>query len=163
MNMLKYTLIGMAGILLSGCAGLSTNPAEGGLFSYNPKAYEARQQEKSNQVQQLQAERLQHEKDAVTLRKERDKQSAAVSRQEKQLKSVQSELTTLSSSITALKKGTDKQRSRALALEKEHHRLQQSLVDADNETDVQARQEKIRRLQNELKALEQEAEVLSNL
>ncbi len=163
MNMMKYALIGTAGILFSGCAGLSTNPAEGGLFSYNPKAYEARQQERSNQVQQLQAERLQYEKDAVKLQKERDRQSAAVSRQEKQLKAVKSELAALSSSITALKKGTDEQRSRALVLEKEHHRLQRSLADADKETDVQARREKIRRLQSELKTLEQEAEVLSNL
>lgn len=35
-------LVGTALLLLNGCAGGTTDPRQGGLFSYNPDAYEKR-------------------------------------------------------------------------------------------------------------------------
>ncbi len=41
--MLKKSVIGCMGILLlAGCAGQTTDPRKGGLFSYDPKAYDQR-------------------------------------------------------------------------------------------------------------------------
>lgn len=37
-----YILVVFVILLLSGCAGSTTDPRQGGLFSYNPDAYEKR-------------------------------------------------------------------------------------------------------------------------
>lgn len=37
-----YLISGVAILLLNGCAGSTTDPRQGGLFSYNPDAYEKR-------------------------------------------------------------------------------------------------------------------------
>ncbi|RLA77061.1 MAG: hypothetical protein DRG30_01250 [Epsilonproteobacteria bacterium] len=38
----EYLIAGIAILLLSGCAGGTTDPRQGGLFSYDPDAYEQR-------------------------------------------------------------------------------------------------------------------------
>ena len=67
-------LAGVCLMLLSGC-GLSTDPTQGGLFGYNPKAYEARQQAKRAELQSLEAEKEQHRQETVRLSQEREKKS----------------------------------------------------------------------------------------
>ena len=37
-----YLITGVAIVLLNGCAGGTTDPRKGGLFSYDPNAYEQR-------------------------------------------------------------------------------------------------------------------------
>ncbi len=37
-----YLITGVTLLLLNGCAGGTTDPRQGGLFSYNPNAYEQR-------------------------------------------------------------------------------------------------------------------------
>ncbi len=37
-----YLMTGVTLLLLNGCAGGTTDPRQGGLFSYNPDAYEQR-------------------------------------------------------------------------------------------------------------------------
>jgi len=47
--MLKTVILTSLGALvLSGCAGQTTDPRKGGLLSYNPKAYDQRLQERRN-------------------------------------------------------------------------------------------------------------------
>ncbi len=52
--MTKYILWATALILLSGCAGKTTDPREGGLFSYNPNAYEKRLSNRENKLHAIQ-------------------------------------------------------------------------------------------------------------
>lgn len=46
----RYLLAVFAILLLNGCVGSTTDPRQGGLFSYNPDAYEKRLADKENQL-----------------------------------------------------------------------------------------------------------------
>ncbi len=45
-----YFISGIALLLLNGCAGQTTDPRQGGLFSYDPAAYEQRLAERENHL-----------------------------------------------------------------------------------------------------------------
>lgn len=51
---MKKYIFGIIGIvLLSGCAGKTTDPRKGGLFSYNPDAYEKRLSDRENRIDEI--------------------------------------------------------------------------------------------------------------
>lgn len=45
-----YFISGIALLVLNGCAGQTTDPRKGGLFSYDPAAYEQRLAERENRL-----------------------------------------------------------------------------------------------------------------
>jgi len=45
-----YFISGIVLLVLNGCAGQTTDPREGGLFSYDPAAYEQRLAERENRL-----------------------------------------------------------------------------------------------------------------
>ena len=45
-----YFLLGITLLLLNGCAGQTTDPRKGGLFSYDPDAYEQRLDDRRNHL-----------------------------------------------------------------------------------------------------------------
>ncbi len=49
----KSLLTFAAAVLLSGCAGQTTDPRQGGLFSYDPKAYDQRLADRENRLAEL--------------------------------------------------------------------------------------------------------------
>ena len=49
----KYVLCSLGLLLLSGCAGKTTDPRKGGLFSYNPDAYEKRLSDRQKQLNSI--------------------------------------------------------------------------------------------------------------
>lgn len=46
-------MAGIAIILLNGCAGGTTDPRKGGLFSYNPEAYEQRLADRERELSSI--------------------------------------------------------------------------------------------------------------
>lgn len=53
--MKKNIILGMlATLVLAGCAGGTTDPRKGGLFSYNPTAYKQRIADKENNLDNIQ-------------------------------------------------------------------------------------------------------------
>lgn len=53
--MKKNIIFGLlATLVLAGCAGGTTDPRKGGLFSYNPAAYEQRIAERENNLSNIQ-------------------------------------------------------------------------------------------------------------
>ncbi len=52
--MKKNLILGMLGVLLlAGCAGQTTDPRKGGLFSYDPAAYEQRIADRENNLNSI--------------------------------------------------------------------------------------------------------------
>ena len=153
----------MAGaFLLAGC-GLSTDPTQGGLFGYNPKAYEARQQEKRAALQGIESSNQTYRDENWRLQQEKARKTSTVAGQEKELAALRKEVKGLSGSIDKLNKGSAAQRARAADLQRQHAALHRDVERASQEDDLQQRKLQIQRLKNELRALEQEAEDLSNL
>ncbi|MEA2048475.1 MAG: hypothetical protein U9O64_08540 [Campylobacterota bacterium] len=48
-----YLMVGVTLLLLNGCAGGTTDPRKGGLFSYNPDAYEKRLSDRERRLSSI--------------------------------------------------------------------------------------------------------------
>ncbi len=48
-----YLMTGVTLLLLNGCAGGTTDPRQGGLFSYNPDAYEQRLSDRESHLSSI--------------------------------------------------------------------------------------------------------------
>ena len=57
-------------LLLNGCLGGSTDPRQGGLFSYNPDAYEERISQKEEELDMIEEETTQEQQKSEALQEE---------------------------------------------------------------------------------------------
>jgi len=104
MKSVHFVIVSLfAATTLLGCAGQTTDPRQGGLFSYNPQAYEKRIQDRKEdlsgvdqstqaageQSSRLEAEKSSREKEKAALKKQLKKFSASVASLEKEIKSKQ--------------------------------------------------------------------------
>ena len=163
MRTFKVMIAGGCALLLSGCFGMTTDPSQGGLFAYNPEAYQARQQQQTATLNAMQSYRQQTEVENQQLAQQKNALAAEVQQQEKQLRALKSDMKSLQNSIAEMKKGNEAQRQHAAALEKRQKGLQAELTAASGIANTAQRAKLIQELQKELKALEQEAEDLSSL
>ncbi len=79
---IKFLLIGV--VFLGGCA-TTTDPSKGGLFSYNPAAYERRLDERENYLADAEAQHRSEQVRAASLESEVDYKSRRVSQQQQQV------------------------------------------------------------------------------
>ena len=113
MRSLLLILMALALLLVSGCVGGSTNPREGGLFSYNPEAYEARQRQRQQELDAIRQEQIQEEAEAARLVQEKQQKTAQISRQQRQLNALNTEMNAVQKKIHALKNGSDAQKAQS--------------------------------------------------
>lgn len=87
----------IAATILFGCAGQTTDPRQGGLFSYNPTAYEERLQERRENL--AKAEQMKLTSQEQTARLEAEKSSLT-----NEKAALEAQLLQLSASLSSLKK-----------------------------------------------------------
>jgi len=58
---------GIAVILLNGCAGSTTDPRQGGLFSYDPAAYEQRLAEREHHLSSIESDTAAQKRKSIRL------------------------------------------------------------------------------------------------
>lgn len=61
---------GIAVVLLNGCAGGTTDPRKGGLFSYNPDAYEQRLKDREQQLSSIENDTAAQKRKSARLKRE---------------------------------------------------------------------------------------------
>ena len=157
-------LVGMAAaLLLTGCAGGSTDPRTGGLLSYNPDAYEQRLQERQaklaairqgNESLQAESSQLEAEKSA------RLEEKASV---EKELKKVKSSVAALEKNIKAKQTRTTGQQEEQQRLLKEVESIKTATKATDNVADPEEQRLELERLKSRRDKLEKEAANLMKL
>ena len=65
-------------LLLSGCLGANTgDPRQGGLFGYNPKAYDQRIQDRESRYQEVKDENSWLQEESASLEKQKAQKQAA--------------------------------------------------------------------------------------
>jgi hypothetical protein len=151
------------GALLTGCAGQTTDPRQGGLFSYNPDAYEQRLRDRRDQLTQVEQANQSEEARTSGLRAEQSAQLEEKAALERQLKK-------LSSSIASLEKDVKKKRAATATQQKERQRilhelqtLQSSARTADDMEDPEEKRLELERLKAKRDQLEKEASNLMKL
>lgn len=149
--------------MLVGCAGQTTDPRQGGLFSYNPDAYEQRLAEQRSRLAKIEAATSRENAKTGSL-------EATKSSQILQKKELESKLAKLMTSIAILDQ--ELRSAELLTAEKEQERkrilhdlkeLQQSVALADKEDDFGDKRLEIERLKKKRKALEDESILLLGL
>ena len=143
-------------IMLAGCAGQTTDPRQGGLFSYNPEAYEQRlRQREFLLAQEEQATRSAEEEQAL-LEAERISRTQEKAALEKQVRDFNASMVSLEQQIQNRQATTEvqqKERQRILA---EIAALQASTEAAESLEDAEKRRE-LERLEKKRDDLEREA------
>ena len=142
---------------LFGCAGQTTDPRQGGLFNYNPKAYEKRVQDRKDNLSDV--EELTQSAQEESSRLEAEKSSQA-----KEKAAFEAQLKELSSSIVSLEKDVQARQAKTVAQKKEQKRILSEIDSmksssrlADEMEDPEEKRLELERLQKKRDELEQEA------
>lgn len=165
MNRIVSVLI-MASVCLAcmQCA-TTTDPREGGLFSYNPKAYEQRLQERQTRLKELEAQKEEEQRKQQELQGKLSSQKALHDE-------VSEKVGTLEKSITHLDEVLSK--SRAHSHEDEKNLVQTHIklkalkeevarIRAGSTPGVEAQKKEIKRLSDIVEQILKEAEALSKM
>lgn len=159
----SLALAGCLVVLLAGCAGQTTDPRQGGLFSYNPQAYEQRLQERQTHLSQVEQANREAEHQSLGLESER------TSRQQENA-TLRAKIKKLSASVTRLEKDIKAKQVRNAAQKQEQQRLlteagslQTASRVTDNIEDPEEKRLELQRLQERRDKLEKEAANLMKL
>ena len=143
--------------LFSGCANQTTDPHQGGLFSYNPGAYEQRLEHKRQNLSTIDQANLSAQNESSRLEGVKANQIQELERLNKK----QIELT---SATAALESKIRKTQTKTAAQKKEHDRilselssLQSSLKVTDDMPDPEEKRLELERLKKKRDTLETEA------
>jgi len=149
--------------VLSSCANQTTDPHQGGLFSYNPAAYESRiqsrqkrlaQQKQENQSMQTQNASLEDEKSSV----ERERVDL-----KKQIASLSQSIASLEKKLRKAELETIKNKNQKKAILKKLQILQSSVKASDFIKSPKEKRAELKRLKKKQDALEKEAAALMRL
>jgi len=70
MKKIYLMITGIILLLLNGCAGGTTDPRKGGLFSYNPDAYEQRLADRENHLSSIENDTAAQKRKSARLKKD---------------------------------------------------------------------------------------------
>ena len=141
---------------LAGCAGQTTDPRQGGLFSYNPSAYDQRLQERQHLLAQEEQSTRSVEAEKAVLEAEKTSQIREKADLEKQVQEFSASMTALERRIQSRQAETAAQKHERQRMLAEIDTLRASSAAAERLEDAEKRLE-LERLQKKRDALEQEA------
>lgn len=149
-------------LMLGGCMGGSTNPREGGLFSYNPEAYEQRQQERQARLAAIEDEQRRESGRTATLEGERAAKTDTVARQQRQVQGVEKDLAAAKRSLNSIKAANAAQEQRLADLRSRAGQLDEATAKASAAPDTAARKAELERLKKEAARLKRDIDVLAS-
>lgn len=143
-------------MLLAGCAGQTSDPRQGGLFSYNPEAYEQRLRERQHLLAQEEQATRSAEEETALLEAEKTSRAQKKAGLEKQLRQLNTSVVSLEQQIQSRQGTTEAQKKERQRILAEIAALQASTQAAESLEDAEKRRE-LERLEKKRDDLEQEA------
>lgn len=154
-----YIIMAIFIFMLSlGCETTTTDPRQGGLFSYNPKAYEKRLEDRRNQRTVLEKQNAQMQKGTEILKGESAGKQAELDEMAAKVASLDEEVNKIEKEIANATLSTDAQKHAKWKLDLKLNGLKSKLTDT---TDL--KEKELKKLQKDLDNLLEEAMALSNL
>ncbi len=147
-----------ATLLLGGCAG-TDDPSAGGLFSYSPKAYEARLRERQGQLDELKAENARSAAETASLEQTRDAKRVEVEAQRRKLLA---DLEDVDWKLANAEANPRAGRDKIHAAGRKGWNLKRRARGLDGMT-VSQKQARLAQLRRELDELSRQAEILSRM
>lgn len=163
MKLIQYvglTAVGCFAASLSGCANQTTDPRQGGLFSYNPQAYDQRLQDRQTNLEQIDNSTKGMQQQASGL--EADKSAAARNQEawKKDLTELSLATASLERKIKAKKAATAVQKKEQQRILAELGRVMLAGKNLDNVHDPEEKRLELEQLRKKREQLEMEAESL---
>jgi chromosome segregation ATPase len=158
----KILVCAAAALLAADCAG-TTDPRQGGLFSYSPRAYEERQQEREARLAAIESEQARERQSNEALRAEQTARQSQVDRQRNELAGLKRESQQLDSRLSSIQTGNAEQLAKLDELRKRHGDINRQMSALDAGIDAGEQGAKLAALKAELEQLEREADILSDL
>ncbi|ADK84838.1 serine/threonine-protein kinase MRCK alpha (CDC42-binding protein kinase alpha) [Desulfarculus baarsii DSM 2075] len=154
----------LACLLAAGCA-TTEDPRTGGLFGYNPEAYQRRAQSQEAQLQALQQEQMQGQQTRGYLEQQRAQKLQEKQRMEQDLAALEGDVAKLQRKIDRATLDTKAQRDRYARIKRELNSVNAEIARLKKAASPanEARIQEIKRLQKKLDGLLQEAEALSRM
>ena len=159
---LLFCILGCC-VLLPGCAGGSSDPRKGGLFSYNPQAYERRIQEREARLNASSEEAKSAQEEQTRLQasvEERERRSAEA---RKRLETMNEELTKTRRVLDAVKTRDARAQASLDEMRRRHEELSRRRGSLEKEPDRPGAQAERERLDADIQRLKREAEALGAL
>jgi septal ring factor EnvC (AmiA/AmiB activator) len=150
-------------LLLTGCAGQTTDPRQGGLFSYNPQAYEQRLQDRREHLTQVEQVNREAETESAALESERVSRQQEKAALERQVRKLSSSIVKMEKAIKAKRATTTAQQKKQQRILAELNTLKAASRKADNIEDPEEKRLELNRLQQRRDQLEKEAASLMRL
>ena len=162
MKSLSIMVCGLSALMLTGCFGASHDPHQGGLFGYSPTAYQQRLAEREQNLSYYRNENQRLNEENVTLEKQRRQQASELAALQKKDKALRAEISSLDGKLNKAQASgnVDKAKLRDL---RNRRQAASSKLATMNKQDIAGRERELARLQQELKALHEEADVLSKM
>ncbi len=150
--------------ILSGCMASTHDPREGGLLSYNPKAYEERIAHRKARKDELEIRKMSEEKRTANLEEQILLKQFERDALAKKITALDSDILQIEKLLAVAKTETDAQKH---LLWKINTQLKKSRKDLEaartNPVDTKSKENEVTRLENEIDRLLEEAEALSQL
>lgn len=150
-------------VVLSGCAGQTTDPRQGGLFNYNPEAYQQRLQTRQETLNSVAAANEAGEQDVKAQEERKRSQLREKAELEQMLCEILNETTALEATVRtkqAERTAVTNEQARIIA---EIEKIKSSLHVTDNIEDPEEKRLELERLRQRRDELEREAAQLISL
>ena len=161
---LRFLVIACCVALMCSCA-TTEDPREGGLFGYNPEAYEKRKAEREAKLKELEAEKAAAKQTTDDLENEKARKTQQNVELEEKSKRLDQEIGKLDDLIANMRVRTEDQRKRLWGINVKLDAVKKELaeVKAASTMSSELKEKEIERLQQKLDQLLAEAEELSKL
>ncbi len=153
----KVLLLSMVSLFLVACSG-TTDPSKGGLFSYNPSAYEKRLQQREEHLADVESRQDYERKRATSLERENSYTSRHIAQQERQLAALRANIARDRQLLDKALARTNN--SNYLKLEQRAADIEYRAAATENEQNLAKRQNYLHELQNEYSNLQRDMQAL---
>ncbi len=154
----KYCLPAvLCAFLLGGCGVGTTDPSQGGFFSYNPSAYEERLKQRETHLASTEAQRNRSAAHSAALEKEVGRKTISVAQQEKELRNMRARVSSMQARLNS---STGVQNQRLAELRSRADILQKSTQASPSGQSVGERKAYLEKLQREYASLEKDIDAL---
>ncbi|MBM9613292.1 hypothetical protein JWJ90_03220 [Desulfobulbus rhabdoformis] len=144
-------------LLLAGCAGQTTDPHQGGLFSYNPNAYEQRLQDRRSHLDQVEERNRQEQAQSTALQSERATRQKEMASLRRQVRKLNTSIASLEKDVLAKEATSVAQQQKRTHILAKLKELKASSRNSDFIEDPASKRLEIKRLQKRRDQLEKEA------
>jgi chromosome segregation ATPase len=155
MVMKKWISLGSFILLIVGCA-TTDDPREGGLFHYDPEAYEKRLEQRRRNLETLQQNQQHEKKKSQDLESDVQTKQALMESERERIRLLDNDLTQLEENINKYQAKTNSQRAEKQRLGREIKWLQRQIIALrhDNQLAQAAKEKKIENIKRDKDELE---------